>query len=255
MIIVSAGDAITAKLIQEAGFDGIWVSGFETSARLGLPDNGSITMTEMLNEAKKIVNAVDLPVYVDIDTGYGNLTRTVKEFERIGVTGVCVEDNVFPKTNSLFGGNLPLEDMVLHGDRLAKAREVSNIEIIARTEALIRGYSMREALKRAGFYRGSGANWTLIHSRDTTGVEALAVADAIDGHEIKLVTIPTKFPHITCKELYKAGYSMIVWANHTERVKIKAIRKALKKMKTADCPLPVEGTLAVSLEDLKGLTQ
>src|SRR3990167_11092527 len=108
-VIVSAGDAITAKLIEEAGFDGIWVSGFEASARLGLADNGSITMTEMLNVAKPIVDAVNIPVWVDVDTGYGNFQRTVREFEKIGVTGVCVQDDLEGhKTNSLWGGKTPL---------------------------------------------------------------------------------------------------------------------------------------------------
>src|SRR3990167_2977631 len=111
-VIVSAGDAITAKLVEQAGFDGIWISGFEASARLGLPDNGSITMFEMLNIAKPIVDSLKIPVWVDVDTGYGNFQRTVREFERIGVTGVCIEDNIPElKINSLWGDKLPLMDM------------------------------------------------------------------------------------------------------------------------------------------------
>jgi 2-methylisocitrate lyase-like PEP mutase family enzyme len=88
-ILISAGDAITAKLIQEADFNGIWISGFEASARLGLKDNGSITMTEMLNVVRPIVRSVKIPVFVDCDIGYGNLQRTVDEFSFIGVSGVC----------------------------------------------------------------------------------------------------------------------------------------------------------------------
>src|SRR5690348_4975451 len=111
-ILVSAGDAITAKLVEEAGFNGIWISGFEASARLGLADNGSITMSEMLNISQNIVRAVKIPVWVDVDTGYGNFQRTVREFERIGVAGICVQDDIpHLKQNSLWGGKTPLMPM------------------------------------------------------------------------------------------------------------------------------------------------
>ena len=112
MILVSAGDSIGAKLVKEAGFQGIWVSGFEASARLGLPDNGTITLTQMLNICKPIVKATDLPVYVDVDTGYENFKRTVKEFENIGAAGLCIEDNIPElKINSLWGEKIPLLSM------------------------------------------------------------------------------------------------------------------------------------------------
>ncbi|MBU1075728.1 MAG: isocitrate lyase/phosphoenolpyruvate mutase family protein, partial [Spirochaetes bacterium] len=118
MIMVSAGDAITARLIEEAEFDGIWISGFEASARRGLVDNGTITMSEMLESTKTVVDATSLPVVVDTDNGYGgihNFIRTVKEFEQIGCAGICVEDNIFPKQNSLWGGKIPLLSMEEHG--------------------------------------------------------------------------------------------------------------------------------------------
>ncbi len=259
LVVVSAGDAITAKLIEEAKFDGIWVSGFEASARLGLVDNGSITMTEMLNTTKPIVDATTLPVIVDVDNGYGgihNFVRTVREFEKIGCVGICVEDNIFPKVNSLFGGKVPLLSMKRHGAKIKAGKNMQQTKdfiIIARTEALIRGYGMEEAIRRAEYYAECGADMILIHSREPTGKEALEIPK-FWKKDVPLVIVPTKFPHIGNKRLFKAGYSMVVLANQTERVKIKAIRESLKIIKKHGSVYPIEKTLSATLEDLRSLT-
>ncbi len=245
-VVVSAGDAITARLVEEAGFDGIWISGFEASARLGLPDNGSITMTEMLNIAKPIVEAVKIPVWVDTDTGYGNFQRTVREFERIGVYGVCVEDNIPNKSNSLWGGKAPLMDMIEFGNKLKVKR--SKIKIMARTEALIRGYGMIEATKRLDHYRECNVDAVLPHTRDRKYVMEYF------SNGITRAIVPTKFPDITNEELFSMGYEMIIWANQTERVKIKAIRNSLRNLKDYDCAKHIEENLSATLDDMKGLT-
>jgi len=249
-IIVSAGDALTAKLVQEAGFDGIWISGFEASARLGLADNGSITMTEMLNIAKPIVDAVKIPVWVDVDTGYGNFARTVREFEKIGIAGVCVQDDVPEfKTNSLWGGQSPLMSKFDFAKKISMNVARNKIKIIARTEALVRGYGIVEALERADFYfREGGADIVLPHCRD----EDLLVKD-IKFLKFPVAIVPTKFPHITNQRLFDMGYSMVIWANQTERVKIKAIRDALMVLKGNDCAEDIENELSATLEDLRGL--
>jgi phosphoenolpyruvate phosphomutase len=246
-IIVSAGDAITARLVKEAGFDGIWVSGFEASARLGLADNGSITMTEMLHITKPIVEAVDIPVYVDVDTGYGNLQRTVTEFERIGVAGLSVEDNVEgQKQNSLWGGKMPLMDMCKFGDKIHGIRR-NKIKIIARTEALIRGYGSDECISRVEHYQRRGADICLPHSREKDLILKWHKPDT------PMAIVPTKFPECTNKELFDMGYSMIIWANQTERVKIKAIREALISLRACDCASDIEMNLSATLDDMKGL--
>lgn len=259
LVIVSAGDAVTAKLIEEAGFDGIWVSGFEASARLGLADNGCITMTEMLNTTKTIVDTTTLPVIVDVDNGYGglhNFIRTVKEFEKIGCSGVSVEDNIFPKQNSLWGGKVPLLPMEEHGAKIRAGKDTQRTKdfvIIARTEALIRGYGMAEAIKRAEYYAKSGADMVLIHSRESTGKEALE----IPRHwklNTPLVIVPTKFPRLTNRQLFDAGFSMIVLANQTERVKIRSVRESLKTIKKHDCVYPIEKELSATLDDMRDLT-
>jgi cytidyltransferase-like protein len=257
--LVSAGDAISAKLIEEAEFDGIWVSGFEASARLGLADNGSITMTEMLSISKAIVESSSLPVVVDVDNGYGgihNFIRTVKEFEKIGCAAVCVEDNIFPKKNSLWGGKTELLSMEEHGSKIKAGKEYQKTKefmIVARTEALIRDYGMKEAIKRANYYADCGADMILIHSRDTTGKEALEIPKNWK-RDVPLVIVPTKFSHIKNSSLFDAGFSVVILANQTERVKIKSIRQFLKEVKASDTINAVEKSLSASLEDLRNLT-
>ncbi len=245
-IIVSAADAITAKLVEEAGFDGIWISGFEASARLGLADNGSITMTEMLNVARSIVNAVKIPVWVDTDTGYGNFQRTVKEFENIGVAGICVEDNLPNKQNSLWGGKVPLMDMHEFGKKISVNR--SRLKIMARTEALIRDYGIIEASVRLSHYKSCGADVIMPHTRTKD------FAREWKHNGCLTAIVPTKFPEVTNKELFDMGYNMIIWANQTERVKIKATRECLGSLMGSDCAEYIEAHLSSTLDDMKGLT-
>lgn len=245
MVLVSAGCAVTAKLIKEAGYDAIWISGFEASARLGLPDNGSITLHQMLNVARPIIRAVDIPVFVDIDTGYTNFKETIKEFEEIGVSGVCIED-VMPeyKQNSLWGDKVPL----MNASKFAKKVDIDRkIAIIARSEALVRGYGADECIKRLELYREAGADYLMPHSRTLP----------LDVNDLKgkFVTVPTKFPEFTNMELEDMGYSMIVWANQTCRVQIRAVRDMLYTLKKHDRMLEAEEHLCATLEDMKGLTK
>jgi cytidyltransferase-like protein len=259
LILVSAGDAVTAKLIEEAEFNGIWVSGFEASARLGLVDNGCITMTEMVHTAKPIVEATVLPVVVDVDNGYGgihNFIRAVKEFEKIGCAGVCVEDNIFPKVNSLWGVKVPLLSMEEHGLKIKAGKDAQKTKdfiIIARTEALIRGYGMDEAIKRAKHYAACGADMVLMHSREASGKEALEIPKHWK-QKTPLAIVPTKFPQVTTRKLLDAGFSMIILANQTERVKIAAIRESLKIIKSHDSVFPIEKGLSATLDDMRDLT-
>ena len=264
-IIVSAADCVTAKLVEEAGFDGIWISGFEASARLGLADNGSITMTEMLNIAKPIVEAVKIPVYVDTDTGYGNFKRTVREFEKIGVAGICVEDNLPElKQNSLWGDKIPLMDMREFGEKIKSAGwENRKLIIMARTEALIRGYGFEEANKRLNHYSSCGADAVLPHVRDIKDLVSAEKYTPIISPivpfvqekwwRVKTAIVPTKLPEMTNKQLFSMGYDLVIWANQTERVKIKSTRECLKSLKENDCALHIEENLSATLDDMKGL--
>ena len=244
MILISAGDAIGAKLVKEAGYDGIWISGFEASARLGLPDDGSITLKQMLGITRPIVNSVDLPVYVDVDTGYKDFKKTMAEFEEIGAAGVCIED-VEPayKQNSLWGDKVPLMDMRKFAQKLDIPRKIA---LIARTESYIRGYGVQETMERMRCYREAGANYLFPHSR----TEPLSVL----MRKGKYTVAPTKFPEYTNHRLItQLGYDMIIWANQTERVKIRAVREMLSKLKQHDRMLEAEQGLCATLDDMRNL--
>lgn len=259
MAVVSAGDAITAKLVEEAGFDGIWISGFEVSARLGLADNGTLTMTEMLRVANSVVRAVNIPVYVDIDTGYGGVcaaVRAMKEFEYLGCAGVCIEDNLTEKSNSLWGGPRPLLSKEAFGSKIKAMianRSNPDFKIIARTEALIRGMPLDVAMERATHYAKCCADMVLVHSRDTTGQQAYGIAQEWSGIA-PLVIVPTKFPQLGYNKLWELGYHMVILANQTERIKIKALRESLRQIKTLQSVDDIEQHFSVSLDDMKSLT-
>ncbi len=256
LVIVSANDAITAKLVEEFGFDGIWVSSFESSANLGLVDNETINLSDMINIVRPIVNSVDIPIIVDIDTGYGSIeqvVRAVKELENVGASAVTIEDNTFPKSNSLWGGNIEINSMERHGGKIRACKDSTNkILIVARTEALIRGYGKEEALKRANYYADCGADIVLMHSREATGKEALEMPK-LWKRDIPLVIIPSKFPQLTNKELFNAGYSIIIYANQTIRSKIFGIKQMLKTLKTEQNAKALNDCIC-SLEDFRNLT-
>lgn len=236
LVVVSANDAITARLVETYEFDGIWVSSFESSARLGLVDNETINLTDMINIARPIIDSVNIPVIVDADTGYGKIeqvVRAVKELEKIGASAICIEDNKFPKSNSLWGGKIELESMKSFGNKIKAGKEVqntNNFSIIARTEALIRKHGKKEAIKRANYYVDCGADLILMHSKDNTGKEALEMPKLWD-RKVPLVIIPSKFPHLTEAELFRAGYSIVIYANQTQRAKIEGVKKTLKILK------------------------
>jgi phosphoenolpyruvate phosphomutase len=258
LVIVSASDAITGKLIEQYGFDGIWLSSFEVSASHGLVDNETMTLTEMRDTAKSVIDATNIPVIIDADTGYGNINnvaRALQEFEKIGAAAICFEDNVYPKRNSLFDGKIPILSTEAMGNKIkacVEARQNKNFCIIARTESLIRGYGMEDAMNRGNHYAVCGADLILFHSRDESGQEALEVARRWDK-EVPLVIIPSKFPQLTNPELFEAGYSIVIYANQTQRCKIQAVKEMLKTLKTKQCGKALE-TKICSLDDFRALT-
>lgn len=258
LIIVSASDAITAKLVEQYGFSGIWLSSFEVSAVHGLVDNETMTLTEMKDTAKAIIDAVNLPIIIDADTGYGginNVTRALKEFEQIGASAMCFEDNVFPKQNSLFGGQIPILDKEKMGNKIKACVEVRTNRdfcIIARTESLIRGYGIEDALERGHYYADCGADIILFHSRDKSGAEVKEICKRWN-RDIPLVIIPSKFPQMTEKELFDLGYSIIIYANQTQRAKIQAVKNMLKTLKNKKCADALKNQIC-SINDFRALT-
>jgi phosphoenolpyruvate phosphomutase len=236
--IVGAHDALSARLIERAGFDGVWASGFAISASLKcIPDASFITSSEQLDVERNIVEAVGIPVIADCDTGYGNalnVMRTVNDRERAGVAAICIEDNVYPKRCSFYAGVrrelIPIEE---HCGKIkaAKAAQIfPEFMVIARTEALIAGWGQEEALKRAEAYAEAGADAVLIHSKSKTFDELRSVYKAWSGR-VPLVVVPTIFDQTTAAEMEEAGAKIIIYANQPVRAAISAMRATLDLIK------------------------
>lgn len=236
--IVGAHDALSARLIERGGFDGVWASGFAISASLKcIPDASFITSSEQLEVERNIVEAVNIPVIADCDTGYGNalnVMRTVADRERAGVAAICIEDNVYPKRCSFYAGVrrelIPIEEHC-GKIRAAKAAQMSpEFLLIARTEALIAGWGQEEALKRAEAYADAGADAVLIHSKSKKFDELKAVYKLWSGR-VPLVVVPTIFDQTTAAEMEEAGAKIIIYANQPVRAAIRAMTDTLDLIK------------------------
>lgn len=235
---VGAHDALSAKLIERAGFDAIWASGFAISASLKcIPDASFITSSEQLEVERNIAEAVSIPIIADCDTGYGNalnVMRTVNDRERAGVAAICIEDNVYPKRCSFYAGVrrelIPLEEHCGKIQAAKAAQTVPDFVVIARTEALIAGWGQEEALTRAKAYADAGADAVLIHSKSSTFDELRTVAKAWSGR-VPLVVVPTIFDQVTAGELEEAGFKIVIYANQMVRAGIRAMRDALTVIK------------------------
>ena len=235
---VGAHDALSARLIERAGFDAIWASGFAISASLKcIPDASFIDSSEQLAVERNIAEAVSIPIIADCDTGYGNalnVMRAVNDRERAGISAICIEDNVYPKRCSFYAGVrrelIPINE---HCGKIkaAKAAQIyPEFMIIARTEALIAGWGQEEALKRAEAYAEAGADAVLIHSKSKKFDELKAVYKAFSGR-VPLVVVPTIFDQTTAAELEEAGAKIIIYANQPVRAAIRAMRDTLDLIK------------------------
>ncbi len=251
LLLAGAHDALSAKLIEEAGFDAVWASSFGVSASTKcLPDTNVLTMTEMLEAVKGMNEAISIPLIADCDNGYGNalnVIRMVKEYERAGIAGISIEDNPFPKKCSLYPGErqelVDKDEMAGRIHAATSTRKNKDFFVIARTEALIAGLGMDEALSRAKAYEAAGADAILIHSRQLVPDEIKTFAKLWNG-KVPLVAVPTKYPDIRSKELNKLGIKIVIFANQALRASVVAMRETLAEMKKLDKPAPVKTEIA-----------
>jgi phosphoenolpyruvate phosphomutase len=234
-----AFDAMSAKLVENSGFDAIWAGSFGISATHALPDASILTMTEFLNVASNMEDACDIPIIADCDTGFGgpsNVTHMVKKYEKTGVAAVCIEDKTFPKQNSLLENSkqelLPEKEFVAKIIAAKEAKENSNFMIIGRTEALISGLGMKEAIKRANAYEKAGADAILIHSKQDTPEEIFEFSESWGG-TLPLVVVPTSFPTVKLDELVSHKIKMVIYANQTLRATHAIISKVLEQLKNS----------------------
>jgi phosphoenolpyruvate phosphomutase len=255
VVAVGAHDAMSARLIGAYGFDAVWVSGFGVSAMAyGLPDLNLITMSETLDVTRRIEGVTDLPVVVDCDNGYGglsNVVRTVVEFDRAGVAAVCIEDNLFPKRNSLYQGQSQRE-LVKTAEQARRlragkaAQESESFVLIARVEALIAGHGVDAACERAVAYADAGADAILIHSKDKSlwEIETFLEQWHRTGITTPLVAVPTLFPDYTAGQLYAKGFAMVILANHPMRASVLAMEQTLAMLRDEGKPAAADPHIA-----------
>lgn len=234
--LMEAHNGLSAKIVEEAGFAGIWGSGLSISASLGVRDNNEASWTQVLDVLEFMGDAVTIPILLDGDTGYGNfnnMRRLVRKLEQRDIAGVCIEDKLFPKTNSFIGGeNQPLADMDEFCGKIKAAKDTQSDDdfmVVARLEAFIAGWGLDEALRRAEAYHNAGADAILCHSKktDSTDIDAFMKEWANRG---PVIIVPTKYYSVPTAHFQNLGVSTIIWANHNIRSAVKAMQDTTRRI-------------------------
>ena len=248
--LMEAHNGLSAKIAEEAGFEGIWGSGLSISAALGVRDNNEASWTQVLEVVEFMADATHIPILLDGDTGYGNFNsarRLVMKLEQRGVAGVCMEDKIFPKTNSFLRSTAqPLADMEEFAGKIRAAKEAQRDDdfvVVARVEALIAGHGMEEALKRGEAYRKAGADAVLIHSRERHPDEILQFKKEW-GDRLPLVIVPTKYYTTPTEVFREAGFKIVIWANHLMRSAISTMQTVAKQIQASQTLMGVEEKVA-----------
>ena len=249
---LEAHNALSAKIVEEAGFPGIWASGLCLSASMGVRDNNELSWTQVLDILEFMSDATHIPILLDGDTGYGNfnnMQRLVRKLEQIGVAGVCIEDKLFPKTNSFIAS--PSQELADIEEFCGKikagkaAQQDKDFCIVARTEAFIVGAGLSEALKRAEAYQKAGADAILVHSKRTDPQEIIAFAgEWKHHHDCPLIIVPTTYYNTPVSLYRKLDVHMVIWGNHLLRASLAAMRDAAQEIKRQESPVNIEDRIA-----------
>lgn len=235
--LMEAHSGISARIVEETGFKGIWGSGLSMSAMMAVRDNNEASWTQVTEILEQMSDATTIPILVDADTGYGNFNnarRLVTKLEKIGIAGACIEDKLFPKTNSLLDERSaqPLADVKEFSLKIRAMKDTQTDEnfcVVARVESFIAGWPLEEALKRATAYSEAGADAVLIHSKksDPSDIEAFMKHWKLDT---PVVIVPTNYPKTPVSRFEELGISTIIWANHNIRASIAAMQATSKKI-------------------------
>jgi len=243
VVAPGAYDCITAKLIEQAGFATVYMTGAGTAATLGYPDFGLVTLSEMVANAGRIAAAVELPVIADADTGYGNelnTFRAVREFERSGVAGIHIEDQEFPKKCGHLEGKqvIPREDWLAKIRAAAAARRDRDFTIIARTDArAVAGFD--EAVVRANAALAAGADMAFVEAPQTAE-EVAAVPRLVKGPCLLNVVRGGKTPDLDLREAERMGYKLAIIPALLIKSVVGICDRMLAELKASHChPPPV----------------
>lgn len=246
---LEAHNAASAKIVQESNFDAIWASGFTLSASLGHRDCNELSWTNLCDQFEYMTDCTSIPIIVDGDTGFGNFNNVrmlIKKLEKIKVSGVVLEDKIFPKTNSFIEKDQPLISIEEFQGKIRAAKDTQinpNFAVIARTEAFIVGKGLQAALDRAYAYEEAGADAILVHSKKST-IEEIEMFCLHWKGVLPLVIIPTTYWN-TQPELYeKLGVSLVIFANHLFRSSLLAMRNTAKQIYKQKSTAILEGRIS-----------
>src|SRR5438270_2658303 len=236
--LMAAHNPLSARLAGQAGFDGIWASGFELSAAYGVPDASLLSFTQHLDMTRAIIEQIEIPLVADLDTGYGNainVGHVIGAYARAGAAAVVIEDKTFPKDTSLLAGGR--QELVRVAEFQGKieaavaAGKDDGVLVIARTEALIADLGLDEALIRGTAYAEAGADLLLVHSKKKTADEIVAFSERWKG-PIPIVLVPTAYPEMTEERARALGnIAVLIYANHAIRAAVTAMRKVFADIK------------------------
>jgi len=234
--ILEAHNGLSAKIVEEAGFNGIWASGLSISAALGVRDNNEASWTQVLEVVEFMSDSTTIPILLDGDTGFGNFNnvrRLVQKLEQRNIAGVCIEDKIFPKTNSFIGGEQqPLANIDEFCGKIKAAKntqEDSDFCVIARIEAFIAGWGLEEALKRATAYYHAGADAILVHSKIDKPDHILEFMKHWN-EQCPIVIVPTMYYKTPTEVFEKARISLVICANHMLRSSVMSMQKTSKEI-------------------------
>lgn len=234
LIAPGVADALNARLVRQHGFDAAYMTGAGTSAvRLGMPDVGLLTMTEMIDNAARIVDACGLPLIADADNGYGgvlNVRRTVQGYVRAGVAGIHLEDQVLPKRCGHLAGKslVPRAEMVSKIKAAVDAREDPDFLLIARTDALaVEGFEA--AIERAQLYREAGADALFVEAPDLDQLKQIPAR--LPGPLLFNMAASGKTPFLEQSEIQALGFQIVIYPNWLILASIRAAQRTLTLLK------------------------
>lgn len=228
--LLEAHNGLSARIAEEAGFAGIWASGLSISASLGVRDSNEASWTQVLEVVEFMADATDVPILLDADTGYGNFNnvrRLVRKLEQRGVAGMCIEDKIFPKTNSFIRSeSQPLAEVAEFVGKIRAAKDTQadpDFVVVARVESFIAGWGLDETLRRAEAYADAGADAVLIHSKRPDAAEIESFMSHWDGRA-PVVVVPTTYSDVPLDDLEQRGISVAIFANHLVRASVHAMQ-------------------------------
>ena len=252
LVMPGAYDALSAKLIEETGFNVVYMTGYGQSAsKLGAPDVGLMTMSEMAERVKDICAAVSVPVICDGDTGFGNVVnvvRTVREYERAGAAGIQLEDQTMPKKCGHMLGRqvVDAEEMVNKIRAAAAARQDPDFLIIARTDART-NHGVDEAIRRAKLYEQAGADILFVESLESAE-EMRMVNEAVSKPTMANMVEGGRSPYLTAQQLQELGYRLVVFPVSTLYAAMKSVLDILSELRE-------NGTVDLSSGKMVNFTQ